>query len=164
MARSYRVVHRGAALAAAISLVSCAGGGGQSNVLVPQGSLNGQAAGGIGTTVVKIFVPSGSQAPVKAALPPISATRTGRRSHRWPLQRAPVTTPAPGSQLVSINVTGPTTITQTVSVGPNSERMHRDSRRLDVPALAFVAGRRLYRIRSAVPPSRLRLCPDRVTL
>ena len=82
--------------------------------------MNGPAAGGIGTTVVKIFVPSGSQAPAKAAVPPISATTNGASISPLAAATPPVTTPAPGSQLVSINVTGPTTITQTISVGPNS--------------------------------------------
>jgi hypothetical protein len=126
MARSYREVPRGAALAAAISLAACAGGGGQGNVVVPPGGLNGALAGSIATTIVKIYVPSGSQANTAGAKPvlppPISATTNGGSIAPQAGTTPPVTTPppAPGSQLVSINVSGPTTINQTVSVGPNS--------------------------------------------
>ncbi|HMF29238.1 MAG TPA: hypothetical protein VKE42_10730 [Candidatus Cybelea sp.] len=124
-----------AALGAAI-LAGCAGSGGQGNVLVPPG--NGVANGvmGVGNTVVKIYVPAGSQIstpnprspfnppPPNSVMPPAPGVGTSTQGFATP----PVSTPqpalaapaAPGSQLLAINVNGPTAISQTVSVGPNS--------------------------------------------
>jgi hypothetical protein len=54
--------------------------------------------------------------------PPVGAGFPGTLANAQPPPTPPVTTPppAPGSQLLSINVNGPTAISQTVSVGPNS--------------------------------------------
>jgi hypothetical protein len=118
-----------AALAAAMLLESCAGGGGQgSNIVVPPGSVgSGNGVAAIANVNVKIYVPAGGAGSVSnpkpvfsppPSLPGIGGTTIAPQAGATP----PVTTPppAPGSQLVSINVSGPTTISQTVSVGPNS--------------------------------------------
>ncbi|HZY95563.1 MAG TPA: hypothetical protein VFE35_00515 [Candidatus Cybelea sp.] len=124
------VRHRRTAIALSAALAAgCAGGGGQNNSMMPAGggALGGSA--GAGNTVVKIYVPSGS--PLNAmipkplsvptpAIPPVSGAA------------APMTTPAPapppvaagpqpgGTQVLAINMNGPATIAQTVSVGPNA--------------------------------------------
>jgi hypothetical protein len=114
-----------AAAATAALAAGCAGGGSQGNVLVPAGSgANGVAAAG--NTVVRIYVPAGSQVnpgggrPV--VVPPAPGGLPGSVSNQAPT--APVTAAPPslsaGSQALAINVTGPTTISQTLSVGPNS--------------------------------------------
>ncbi|MBV9332811.1 MAG: hypothetical protein JO146_02275 [Candidatus Eremiobacteraeota bacterium] len=122
------------ALGAAI-LAGCAGSGGQGNLLFPPGSGTASAITGVGNTVVKIYVPAGSQvstpnprlpfnpSPPNGMAPPANGT-----SPMQGLATPPVTTPppvttgpaAPGSQLLAINVNGPTAINQTVPVGPNS--------------------------------------------
>lgn len=115
-------------------LAGCAGGGGQGNVLVPSGSGATNGVMGMGNTVVKIYVPAGSQistpnprSPFNPA-PPNNVTPPGAASMPQNLATPPVSTPAPapagpaapGSQLLAINVTGPTAINQSVPVGPNS--------------------------------------------
>jgi hypothetical protein len=126
------------ALGAAI-LAGCAGSGGQGNVLVPPGNGTANGIAGVGNTVVKIYVPSGSQigtpnprAPFNPS-PPNGGVPSGPGAAPVPqgFSTPPVSTPppapaapagpaAPGSQLLAINVNGPTAINQTVSVGPNS--------------------------------------------
>ncbi|HEY1867534.1 MAG TPA: hypothetical protein VGG70_04505, partial [Candidatus Cybelea sp.] len=115
-------------------LAGCSGSGGQGSVLVPPG--NGAANGvtGVGNTVVKIYVPAGSQistpnprSPFNPS-PPTTVAPPGTSTAPQGFVTPPVSTPqpapgapaAPGSQLLAINVSGPTTISQTVSVGPNS--------------------------------------------
>lgn len=114
------------ALIAAFVLTACAGGGGQGNVIVPSGNAGAVNGGGIANTTVKIYVPAGAVVPAANAKPlfsppPVGGVAAGTLSPQAGVT-PPVTTPppAPGSQLLSINVTGPTTIAQTVSVGPNS--------------------------------------------
>ncbi|HYL27226.1 MAG TPA: hypothetical protein VEW74_05280, partial [Candidatus Nitrosotalea sp.] len=117
-------------IGAAIATTGCSGSGAQGNVLMPAGSLGGAASlAGAGNTVVKIYVPVGSQvnsvtnrAPALPT-PPAPGTGTGIGAGTGvTVSPPPVSTPppAPGSQSLSINVTGPTTISQVVSVGPNS--------------------------------------------
>lgn len=123
------------ALGAAL-LAGCAGSGGQGSVLVPPGNGASNGIVGVGNTVVKIYVPAGSQigapnprsafnpSPPNGVMPPGAGTPTMPQGAAPP----PVSTPppaaagpaAPGSQLLAINVTGPTAINQTVPVGPNS--------------------------------------------
>jgi hypothetical protein len=122
-----------AALVAAALLAACAGGGGQGNVMMPQGNGGGvNGIGGIANTTVKIYVPAGAQvnnATTKPFFtPPALPGSNGALISPQVGATPPATTPppvatpppAPGSQLLSINVTGPTTIAQNVSVGPNS--------------------------------------------
>jgi hypothetical protein len=109
-------------------LAGCAGGGTQGSVLVPQGNAAPNSVASIGNTLVKIYVPAGSQisvpltksfAPSPSPLPnmPVGSSIAMQGGATPPVTTPP---PAPGSQLVTIDVTGPTTIDQTVSVGPNS--------------------------------------------
>ena len=103
---------------------------------MPSGVAGGQSGfGSAGNTVVRIYVPAGAQisapAPKTNALPAPTPIALAPGAPGAPLT-APTTTPAPvtqpppsqsqapGSQLLAINVSGPTTIAQTVSVGPNS--------------------------------------------
>jgi NHL repeat len=98
--------------------------------MMPSG--NGVAtfgSGGAGNTVVKIFVPNTGAGVAMPYLPKPAGPPTP-----MPVQvfggTAPITTPQPpmsaggvstgGAQVLAINVTGPTTISQSVSVGPNA--------------------------------------------
>lgn len=104
---------------------------------MPSGNGATSSFGGAGNTVVRIYVPTGTQvsapsksnplaSPTPGVLPPPGAPG-GPGALTMPA--APTVTPtqpppsqpqAPGSQLLAINVSGPTNFTQTVSVGPNS--------------------------------------------
>src|SRR5579862_3938927 len=121
-------------------LAGCAGGGGLGNVMVPPGNGSTNGIIGVGNTVVKIYVPAGSQistpnprspfnpAPPNTVVPPGAGNGTGTSTGPAGIATPPISTPqpapaaaaAPGSQLLAINVNGPTAINQTVSVGPNS--------------------------------------------
>jgi hypothetical protein len=111
-----------AALVAALA-AGCAGGGGQGSLLTPLGNLG---AGGSGNTVVKIYVPAGSQAgattsrPIAPPAPPAGAFGNAAAPMPATPPSAPTAPPAPGTQQLTINVSGPATISQTVSVGPNA--------------------------------------------
>ena len=102
----------------------CSGGSG-SGVMMPAGNSGGAA----GNTVVRIFVPTtqqnafartplpppasvGAAAPVVGGVvpPPVGASSAG----------TPASPPPPGSQVLAINVNGPTAISQTLAVGPNA--------------------------------------------
>lgn len=98
--------------------------------MMPSG--NGVAtfgSGGAGNTIVKIFVPS---AGAGSAIPYIPKPAGPPTTMPAPVfgGTAPITTPAPplsasgmssgGAQVLAINVTGPTTISQSVPVGPNA--------------------------------------------
>jgi hypothetical protein len=112
------------AFVAASVAYGCAGEGGQSSVVMPAGA---GGAGAAGNTVVKIYVPGsavGAGLPRSVSFPSPTPPQTIGAN-------APITTPAPpplaggapssgSAQLLAINVSGPTTISQTVSVGPNS--------------------------------------------
>ena len=98
-------------------------------MLVPPGNAGGaNGIGGAGNTVVKIYVPAGSQTnaqltkPVMFTPPAATGVVPGTSGTVQTPATPPVATPtpAPGSQLLAINVSGPTTINQTVSVGPSS--------------------------------------------
>jgi hypothetical protein len=119
----------------AAMLAACAGSGGQGNVLVPNGSGTTNGIIGVGNTVVKIYVPAGSQVSTPNPRSPFNPSSpnggalpgTGTSPVQQGLATPPVSTPppvtgpaAPGSQLLAINVSGPTAINQTVPVGPNS--------------------------------------------
>jgi hypothetical protein len=119
-------------IAAAIAMPSCAGSGGQGTLMMPASGVGGASSlAGVGNTVVKISVPFGSQLSASAghtpvlptASPPMTGVGAGN-GITMPIQTPtpPISTspPAPGSQSLAINVTGPTTISQVVSVGPNS--------------------------------------------
>ncbi len=126
------VTFRAAVLLAASVATGCSGNGGQGNVLMPAGGSG--ALGGAGSTVVRIFVPaglttsSGTRQPALPAppTPPISGAAPGASTNvQAPITTpappvAPTAAPAPGSQSLAINVSGPTNISQNVSVGPNS--------------------------------------------
>jgi len=127
------MLRAGSALCIAVFAAGCAGGGSQGGVMMPAGASGGITAGvGSGNTVVRIFVPAGTQPnlPIPRPLAPLSTPTPGlpgtstlsQTPPAAPVSTPPVATPppAPGSQPLSISVTGPTTITQTVSVGPNS--------------------------------------------
>jgi hypothetical protein len=117
----------GAALTAAAFAAGCAGGGGQGNVLMPSGGAGG-VFGGIGSTVVRIYVPAGAAIsssipkPATLAPPPLSPIGPGATLNGQAPAPAPISTPAPapGSQALAINVSGPATISQTVALGPNA--------------------------------------------
>ena len=156
-----RVERFAAALAAAALAAGCAGGGGQGNVLMPAGSGLSSFAGA-GNTVVRIFVPSGSQLNSSSPAQPVSlaptpagnggtpppspfptagagtgagagagpgtgpggggspGTTTGQSTPAPPGGLPPLQSAARGSQLLAINVSGPTSFSQTVPIGPNS--------------------------------------------
>ena len=118
-----------AALAAALA-TGCAGAG-QGSGLTPFGN-SGAATGSVGSgnTVVKIYVPAGSlsaanisrSAPIATPPPPITAGAppvAGTFPTQTPVPTA-TAPPPPGSQALAINMNGPVTISQTVSVGPSS--------------------------------------------
>ncbi len=89
--------------------------------MVPSGGL---AGGGSGNTIVRIYLPAGSQGassvshplpPTPAAAPALGAAPA--LSTPPPLAAGPASA---ATQLVAINMTGPTSISQTVTVGPNA--------------------------------------------
>jgi hypothetical protein len=106
----------------------CSGGGGQGNPLMPvanSGAATG--SGSTGNTMVKIYLPgvTGSNAPVlKPVATPVPAVPQTFGAAAPALTPPPTTPVAPtsasGPQLLSINVNGPATISQNVSVGPNA--------------------------------------------
>jgi NHL repeat len=95
--------------------------------MVPLGG-SAFGAGGTGNTLVRIFVPTGTASspiarPVITPSPPPSAfvPLAGPAPVTPPAAPVPGATPGPpGSQTLAINVTGPTTINQNVTVGPNA--------------------------------------------
>ncbi|MBV8343981.1 MAG: hypothetical protein JO190_03180 [Candidatus Eremiobacteraeota bacterium] len=127
MTRRTLALRTAAVLTAAACAVGCAGAGGQGGALMPGGTSVLQGGGASGNTVVRIFVPATSQSnprlPTLPTLPP---------PPQQPLSGAvPVTTPAAptvssiapapnGGQLLAINMNGPTSISQSVTVGPNA--------------------------------------------
>jgi hypothetical protein len=128
---SFRFLRKAVALVTAAFVAACAGAG-QSGVLMPSGNGATSTFGGAGNTVVRIYVPAGAQinAPVSRSNPQPSPTPgVISPGAGLAMPTAPVVAPTqpppsqpqpPGSQLLAIDVSGPTTITQTVSVGPNS--------------------------------------------
>ncbi len=113
----------------AIFVAGCAGGGSQGSVLVPSGNAGGAGGfAGVGNTVVRIYVPIGSQvstpnpkSPAFPSPPPAGAAPGTATTIQTPATPALSTSPpAPGSQMLAINVSGPTMISQTVPVGPAS--------------------------------------------
>ena len=127
--RTLRRLREGVAFAAAALVAGCAGGGGQGNVLMPAGNSGaGGALGGVGNTVVRIYVPAGSQTnsaiakPITLAPTPVAGALPGTFVNPQTPAAPTISTPppAPGSQVLAFNVTGPATISQTVPVGPNA--------------------------------------------
>lgn len=122
------LLHMGAAFAAAVLAAGCTGGGGQGSVLMPAGNAGGGAAfGGVGNTVVRIYVPAASQASSSVGKPimlppPVNGVAPGNTFSLPSPAAPPISTPppAPGSQMLAFNVSGPAAISQTVSVGPNA--------------------------------------------
>jgi hypothetical protein len=119
----------GVAFAAATVAAGCAGGGSQGSVLMPAGNGGAGTSGGVANTVVKIYVPAGSQISPTSARPLALASPTAGTNALGAVPtlptpatsgNSPTAPPAPGSQQLAINVSGPTTISQTVAVGPNS--------------------------------------------
>jgi hypothetical protein len=114
-----------AALGIAVFAGGCAGGGSQSGMMMPAG--NG-GAGGSGNTVVRIYVPGATQynAPPSKSVVVAPSPTPQTFGVTAPIMTAapPAVTgsggPAGGAQLLPINMSGPTTISQTVSVGPNA--------------------------------------------
>lgn len=119
---------RSATLGATFLIAGCAGSGGQGNVLVPSGNGANGAFAGVGNTVVRIYVPSGTAIstpnPRSPAFPtPAPGTAAaGTGTTMQVTATPPVSTPppSPGSQMLVINMSGPTAISQTVAVGPNA--------------------------------------------
>jgi hypothetical protein len=114
-------------LAAAIT-GGCSGGS-ESGVMMPAANSGGAAGSGlVGNTVVRIFVPTapqnafgrvqtpqtpgGSGVPVLGGVVPAPPVISSGAS--------PASPPPPGSQMLAINVNGPTAISQTLAVGPNA--------------------------------------------
>ncbi|HLY01013.1 MAG TPA: hypothetical protein VKR56_00805 [Candidatus Cybelea sp.] len=106
----------------------CSGGGSESGVMMPAANSGGPAGlGAAGNTVVRIFVPAqqnafgrvqapqppaGNGPPVLGGIvPPPVGISPGA---------TPTSPPPPGSQMLAINVNGPTAISQTLAVGPNA--------------------------------------------
>ena len=95
--------------------------------MVPLGG-SGFSSGGVGNTVVRIFVPAGTPSspltrPIITTTPTPSAfvPANGPAPATAPVAPVPGATPGPpGSQTLAISVTGPTTINQNVIVGPNA--------------------------------------------
>jgi hypothetical protein len=124
--RHARLLRTAVAVATAAIVAGCSGGGSQGNALVPSGT-TGSSFGGAGNTVVRIFVPAGAVAPntIKTISPLPTAPPVGAvpgTLNAAPGAAAPVSTPipVPGSQSLAISISGPTAISQTLSVGPNS--------------------------------------------
>jgi hypothetical protein len=121
---------RRTAIALAAALAAGCAGTGQGNGLTPFGNLGGGTGGaGAGNTVVKIYVPAGSLPATPAGRPapimPPTPSTTNVAAGAFPTQTPAPTATAPppqppGSQALAINVNGPVTINQTVSVGPSS--------------------------------------------
>lgn len=110
-----------AAALGAVLLASCAGGG-QNAAMMPLGGGTGGAAG---STIVRIYVPAGGQtAPQPGRLPtpaPVTPLVYGAAGGTpTPAPPAPASPAAAGPQVLAINVSGPVTISQTVSVGPGA--------------------------------------------
>ncbi len=107
--------------------MGCAGGGGQGGALMPAGA---SFSAGAGNTVVRIFVPAGSSInPALSKVPSLPSLPSPAAPQ--PLGGAvPVTTAPPpptisgaaanGAQILAINVSGPTSISQSVTVGPSA--------------------------------------------
>lgn len=124
--RPVPVARAPAAFIAAALAAGCAGGGGQGNGMMLPGS-GGPVGAGAGNTVVRIYVPAGTQTSsiskvANVQSPPAGGGMPAVGPNVTTATVAPVATPPPvaGSQALAINVSGPTTISQTVSVGPNS--------------------------------------------
>lgn len=120
---------RAALALVALLAASCAGSGSQGNVLMPGGNAaGGNGFAGAGNTVVRIYVPAASQsnsAAAKFAASPSPITPgaiPGLAPNVQTTATPPVSTPPPasGSQVLAISVSGPTTISQTLAVGPNA--------------------------------------------
>lgn len=112
----------GAVVILAAAFAGCSGGGSQSAAMMP--AANG-ANGPAGNAVVRIFVPAGppnglSRSP--GAVSPPQAPQMPGGPIQLPTVPSPGTgaPPPPGSQVLAINVSGPTSISQTVTVGPNA--------------------------------------------
>lgn len=119
------------ASATAALVAGCAGSGSQGSALMPASNFGGTSGGvsGTGTTVVRIYVPAGTSVSASiakqaaiASPPPAFGSLAGTSTSAQTPAPPPISTPAPapGAQALAINVTGPTTISQTVSVGPSS--------------------------------------------
>jgi len=113
----------GVVLTAAV-IGGCSGGSG-SGVMMPLAN-SGAAAG---NTVVRIFVPTTQQnAFAKTPPPPPSSVGVAAPvvgglvppSVGTSPAATPTSPPPPGSQMLAINVNGPTAISQTLAVGPNA--------------------------------------------
>jgi hypothetical protein len=119
----YRLVP--ASVVAAAFAAGCAGAGSQGNVMLPGNGSGANGVGGMGNTVVRIFVPAGAQMNSITRsnnIAPPPTVGTGIMTNGAPIATPPITTPAPvaGSQALAINVSGPVAISQTVSVGPSA--------------------------------------------
>ncbi|HEV3195213.1 MAG TPA: hypothetical protein VGZ06_03675 [Candidatus Cybelea sp.] len=114
-------------IAAAAFAGGCSGGGGQGGALMPAGNGPISGTGGAGSTVVRIFVP-GAPAfnPGAPKLAPLPTPAMPQALGAIPVTTAPPAAVGPGgpqgsgTQALAINMSGPTTISQTVTVGPNA--------------------------------------------
>ncbi len=109
-----------AAFATATFVGGCAGAG-QSGGLLPGGTGGSTSVSG-GNTIVRIFVPTGSQSSGSLARPSPLATPAQGLAAPMLSSPAPIAgvANAAGAQVLTINMTGPTSISQSVSVGPNA--------------------------------------------
>ncbi len=116
------------ALAAAIT-AACSGSGSTGGLVVPASGNAGPLSGGSQNTVVKIYVPAGAQslsARITPAASPTPLQIIGATTPTGGL--APIATPAPilnsssvgTGQSLAINMSGPASINQAVTVAPNA--------------------------------------------
>jgi hypothetical protein len=114
---------------AAVAGGGCSGGGAASSVMMPAAN-SGASGGAVGNTIVRIFVPTTSNGFGRSPAPPLAPppASLGGPVPGGPLPLpignspagAPTPVPPPGSQVLAINVSGPTAISQSVTVGPNA--------------------------------------------
>jgi hypothetical protein len=115
------------ALVAGIT-IGCSGGGSESGIMMPAANSGGAAGAGLaGNTVVRIFVPTAQQNVFGRVQAPQTPSANGPPvlgGIAGPIGlapgAAPTSPPPPGSQMLAINVNGPTAISQTLAVGPNA--------------------------------------------
>ncbi len=135
MLQARRLLASTVAAALAVGLATGCSGGSQSGIMMPAANPGvPNAMGATGNTVVRIFVPAATanalgRTPLTS--PPISGAPMPGNPVQLPISApgtaplpapgaSPTSPPPPGSQILAINVTGPTSIGQTVAVGPNA--------------------------------------------
>lgn len=116
-----RAARSTAGLVVAVVLCACAGGG-QATPMMPTSG----GSGGVGSTIVRILVPANPFQNGGVRNPIVLPGGPNGGATPMPIFGTPGPGPVPtgpppaGSQQLAINVSGPVTISQTVSVGPGS--------------------------------------------